>query len=185
MVNRIRLTAAAVVLSAAVAVVGAAPSASAAVAPADEVTGAAIAGVGHFTLHGPDVEGHKIRFSVQAWAGPNDATVGSFGFRHLLADGELLSVGRADVTCLRVSDGVAIFSAVVTSEYIPPTPPGLPLGPHGFYLKVTDDRPDQIAFAQAIDPPGPLETDCFDVEERYPDYVERYRLDRGDFVLHG
>lgn len=165
-----------------------APSAPAAAAPDHAGVGELIVGVGHFTLEGPTIEGHKIRFAVRARVGADGTTHGSFRFRHLLPDGELLATGQADVTCLQVSDGTAMFTAVVTSEYIPPLPPGRPHGPHAFYVKVIDgDRgPDQVVFAQATDPPGPLPTDCIDVEN-HPEIPElvRYPLDHGDYVLRG
>jgi hypothetical protein len=40
-------------------------------------------------------------------------------------------------------------------------------------------------FVQAIDPPGPLDPSCFDVEERFPGQLVRYPLDRGDYRLRG
>jgi hypothetical protein len=166
-----------------------APSTPATAEPDNAIAGDAIVGVGHFTLGDPDTQGHQIRFAVQAHAGRDGTTVGRFRFRHLLADGELLASGRADVTCLQVSNGTAMFTAVVTSEFVPPERPGLPFGPHAFYVKVIDgDRgPDQVVFAQAIDPPTSLDRGCVDVEDdpRIPEPLVRYPLDRGGYRLRG
>jgi hypothetical protein len=91
------------------------------------------------------------------------------------------------VTCVQVSNGTALFTAIVTREHIPPVPPGLPLGPHAFYVKVIDGgrEPDQVVFIQAIDPPGPLDPSCIDVEERFPGQLVRHPLDHGDHRLRG
>jgi hypothetical protein len=169
--------------------VGAASPAPAATATGPDRAGSGdlIVGVGHFTLDEPEIEGHRIRFEVRAHTDRDGEARGTFRFRHLLADGSLLGTGRADVTCVEVSGDTALFTAVVTREHIPPVPPGLPLGPHAFYVKVIDGggQPDQVVFIQAIDPPGPLDPSCVDAEERFPDQVVRYPLDRGGYRLRG
>jgi hypothetical protein len=67
-------------------------------------------------------------------------------------------------TCLQVSDGVALFTAVV--------PEGQ--GNHAFYIKIIDGghgRPDQIANIQAQKGPERPPRRCIDVEVEFPPTV--------------
>ncbi|MFF0150699.1 hypothetical protein [Micromonospora sp. NPDC005203] len=90
----------------------------------------------------PNTVGHRIFFGVYAVAASDGSAQGQFLYRHERADGTLAAQGRADVTCLRVTGNVAVFTAIV------PEGQGSARN-HGFYVKIIDGGrgPDQIVDA--------------------------------------
>ena len=156
-------------------------AANATAATGGNAPAAAVTGVGYFTYDEPGVYGHKIRFSVQARTSADGSTRGNFSFRHLLPNGDLLGQGRADVTCLQVSGGVALFTAVV------PEGQGN-VRNHAFYVKIIDGgrgRPDQIANIQAQNGPERPPRRCIDFEVEYPGAAKRYPVERGGYLIRG
>ena len=137
-----------------------------------------ISGVGHFVYDEDGVRGHRIWFGVQAAARRDGSVGGEFLYRHELADGTLLAQGRADVTCLRVTGKVALFTAIV--------PDGVGDVPHhGFYVKVIDGGAagrDRISDAQAQGGSEPPPTSCVDpADHQRPTYP----VLRGGYTVHG
>jgi hypothetical protein len=146
----------------------------------DRALAAAIAGGGSFTYDEPDVYGHRIRFNIHARTTVDGSTRGSFSFWHLLPDGKLAAKGRADVTCLQVSGGTALLTAVV------PEGQGN-VRNHAFYVKIIDGgsgRPDQIANAQAQNGSERPPQRCVDFEVEHPG-PKRYPIERGNYVIRG
>lgn len=146
-------------------------------APADH---AGLAGLGRVVLNEPGALGHPVWFGVAASAAGNGESHGRFWFRHLLPDGSLLGQGWAEVTCLRVTGNVALFTAVV--------PEGVgPIENHAFYMKVIDGggaNPDQVAFIQARGGPDRPPTRCLDFDVEYPGQP-RYQVRAGGYAVHG
>lgn len=169
---------------AAAAVVGlaAAPAAApgSASAAAERAGRAGVAGAGWFRLDEPNTVGHLIRFGVAATTSAAGTTRGRFDFVHLRADGSLAARGWADVTCLRVTGNVALFTAVV--------PEGVgPVRNHAYAVKVFDGgaRHDRVASVQAQNGAERPRPDCFDFDAELPGAAIRYPLLAGGFVVHG
>ncbi|MEU5563501.1 hypothetical protein [Micromonospora musae] len=173
---------------AAVAAAGVAASPSAAQAQQSEaMSGAAgwsvVAGLGHFVYDEPGVAGHRIWFGVQAVKAPGGSTYGQFLYRHELPDGTPVGQGRADVTCLKVTGNVAVFTAIV------PKGQGN-VKNHGYYVKIIDggSEPDQIVDAQAQNGTERPPTHCIDPETELPPDVPqrpRYPVLIGGYAVHG
>jgi hypothetical protein len=192
-ISRLHSTATAFIGAATILAIGATATTTAAAAPGTGTgtgtgTGgtygthaAAISGVGNFTYDEPGVEGHKIRFSIHARTTADGSTRGDFRFRHLLPNGELVGEGRADVTCLQVSGGTALLTAVV------PEGQGN-VRNHAFYVKVIDGgrgRPDQVANIQAQNGSERPPERCIDFDVEYPGTAKRYPIERGDYLIRG
>jgi len=177
-----------VVALAAVAAAGVAGSPSVAQAQQSEATSVATgwsvgAGLGHFVYDEPGVVGHRIWFGVQAVTAADGSTRGHFLYRHELPDGTLVGQGRADVTCLKVTGNVAVFTAIV------PEGQGN-VKNHGYYVKIIDggNEPDEIVDAQAQNGPERPPTHCLDPETDLPPgspQRPRYPVLMGGYVVHG
>ncbi|WP_433127753.1 hypothetical protein ACQPWW_33270 [Micromonospora sp. CA-240977] len=141
-----------------------------------------VVGLGHFVYDEPNTEGHRIWFGVQAVAASEGSAHGRFLYRHELADGALVAQGWADVTCLRVTGNVALFTAIV------PEGQGAAKN-HGFYVKIIDAGrgPDQIVDAQATNGSERPPTGCFDPETDLPPGSPtrpRYPVLAGGYAVH-
>ncbi|WP_433320201.1 hypothetical protein ACQP0U_15805 [Micromonospora sp. CA-269861] len=166
-------------------VVAAGPSAARAQQRPETASAAAgwsvVAGMGHFVYDEPNVVGHRIWFGVSA-VSPADGTArGQFLYRHEQSDGTLVAQGRADVTCLKVTGNVALFTAIV------PAGEGSAQN-HGFYVKIIDGgpRPDVIVDAQAQNGTERPPTHCIDPETEVPaEYPQRprYPVLAGGYVV--
>ncbi|MGI5524446.1 hypothetical protein ACQEUX_26390 [Micromonospora sp. CA-259024] len=123
----------------------------------------AVAGMGHFVYDEPNVVGHRIWFGVHAVTAANGSAYGTFMYRHERPDGTLVAQGRADVTCLKVTGNVALFTAIV------PEGQGA-VKNHGYYVKIIDGGrgPDQIVDAQAQNGSERPPTGCLDPETDLP-----------------
>ncbi|MEU7614129.1 hypothetical protein [Micromonospora sp. NPDC049204] len=172
---------------AAVAAVGVGVAPTVAQAQPPKATSAAagrssVAGIGHFVYDEPNTVGHRIWFGVYAVTTLDESAHGQFLYRHERADGTLAAQGRADVTCLRVTGNVAIFTAIV------PEGQGSAKN-HGFYVKIIDGGrgPDQIVDAQATNGSERPPTGCVDPETDLPPESAprpRYPVLAGGFVVH-
>ncbi len=145
-------------------------------------------GVGHFKLQMPDLPSHEITFGVSGRTARTGLSTGTFTFRHHApaAPGEetwtARGVGR--IVCLKVHDDHALLTAVITREH---TPIG-EIGPHAFYLKITDGSPDRVAFLQGPPPTLLMEpyktAGCEDPDTFIPGAEpDGALLDAGDFHL--
>ncbi|MBM7491444.1 hypothetical protein JOD64_002666 [Micromonospora luteifusca] len=171
----------------AVAAVGVAASPGVAQARQAEAASAAagrsvVAGLGHFVYDEVNTVGHRIWFGVYAVTAPNGSTHGRFLYRHEQADGTLAAQGRADVTCLKVTGNVAVFTAIV------PEGQGTARN-HGFYVKIIDGGrgADQIVDAQATNGSERPPTGCFDPETDLPPgspQRPRYPILAGGYAVH-
>lgn len=146
--------------------------------PVPATPGALIHGVGHFTYEEPGLQGHRIRFRVHARVDAEGTTRGTFDYRHLLPDGEVLGAGHAEVTCLSVHGDTALVAAVVPEGHGN-------VRNHGYYLKIIDGNrahhPDQIETVQAQNGPDRPPRHCIDTAVD-PD-VKRYPIDRGGYLI--
>ncbi|MET8282035.1 hypothetical protein [Micromonospora sp. NPDC005174] len=144
-------------------------------------TTAMVVGAGQFVYDEPNTVGHRIWFGVVAVAAADGSTHGQFRYRHELPDGTVAAQGRADVTCLRVTGNVAVFTAIV--------PEGVgPVRNHGYYVKIIDGgrQPDVIVDAQAQNGTEPPPTGCIDPETELPPEVParpRYPILAGGYVV--
>lgn len=173
---------------AAVAAVGVVASPAAAQAQQSEAMSVAagwsvVAGMGHFVYDEPGVAGHRIWFGVQAVTATDGSTHGQFLYRHELPDGTLVGQGRADVTCLKVTGNVAVFTAIV------PEGQGT-VKNHGYYVKIIDggSGQDQIVDAQAQNGTERPPTRCLDPETELPPGTPqrpRYPVLIGGYAVHG
>ncbi|MFC5925218.1 hypothetical protein [Micromonospora vulcania] len=141
-----------------------------------------VAGIGRFVYDEPNVVGHRIWFGVQAATTAGGSTYGQFLYRHELPDGTLVAQGRADVTCLKVTGNVAIFTAIV------PEGQGT-VKNHGYYVKIIDGGrgPDQIVDAQAQNGSERPPTHCLDPETDLPPELPtrpRYPVLVGGYAIH-
>ncbi|MEU8182962.1 hypothetical protein AB0B86_19620 [Micromonospora sp. NPDC049047] len=130
----------------------------------------------------PNTEGHRIWFGVHAVSASEGSAHGRFRYRHERADGTLVAQGWADVTCLRVTGNVAVFTAIV------PEGQGAAKN-HGFYVKIIDGGrgPDQIVDAQATNGSEPPPTGCIDPETDLPPGSQvrpRYPILVGGYAVH-
>ncbi|MEV6373488.1 hypothetical protein [Micromonospora musae] len=172
---------------AAAAAVGVAASPSVAQAQQSEAMGttagwSVVAGLGHFVYDEPGTAGHRIWFGVQAVAAADGSAYGQFLYRHELPDGTPVGQGRADVTCLKVTGNVAVFTAIV------PEGQGT-VKNHGYYVKIIDGGrgPDQIVDAQAQNGAERPPTHCIDPETELPPEVPqrpRYPVLIGGYTVH-
>ncbi|RKN32368.1 hypothetical protein D7044_14075 [Micromonospora musae] len=126
--------------------------------------------------------GHRIWFGVQAVAAVDGSAYGQFLYRHELPDGTPVGQGRADVTCLKVTGNVAVFTAVV------PEGQGN-VKNHGYYVKIIDGGrgPDQIVDAQTQNGTERPPTHCIDPETELPPGVPqrpRYPVLIGGYTVH-
>ncbi|SIS03046.1 hypothetical protein [Micromonospora avicenniae] len=142
-----------------------------------------VAGMGHFVYDEPGTAGHRIWFGVQAVTATDGSTHGHFLYRHELPDGSLVGQGRADVTCLKVTGNVAVFTAIV------PEGQGT-VKNHGYYVKIIDggSGPDQIVDAQAQNGTERPPTHCLDPETDLPPgnpQRPRYPILIGGYAVHG
>ena len=142
---------------------------------------ASVVGVGQFRLDEPNVVGHRIWFGVRAVTAADGSSRGRFRFRHLRPDGTVAGQGWADVTCLRVSGDVALFTAVV--------PEGVGVVKnHAFVVKVINGKhgPDRIAFIQAQNGPERPPRRCIDFDVEFPTMPAiRYPVLTGGYAVHG
>ncbi|PYC71056.1 hypothetical protein C7C45_11555 [Micromonospora arborensis] len=171
----------------AIAAVGVAASPGVAQARQAEAASAAtgrsvVAGLGHFVYDEPNTVGHRIWFGVYAVAAADGSARGQFLYRHEQADGTLAAQGRADVTCLKVTGNVALFTAIV------PEGQGTAKN-HGFYVKIIDGGrgPDQIVDAQATNGTERPPTGCLDPETDLPPGSpsrSRYPILVGGYAVH-
>ncbi|MET7670946.1 hypothetical protein [Micromonospora luteifusca] len=141
-----------------------------------------VAGLGHFVYDEPNTVGHRIWFGVYAVTAPDGSTHGRFLYRHEQADGTLAAQGRADVTCLKVTGNVAVFTAIVSEGQ------GAAKN-HGFYVKIIDGGrgPDQIVDAQATNGTERPPTGCLDPETDLPPgspQRPRYLILAGGYAVH-
>ncbi|MCX5065008.1 hypothetical protein OOJ91_03845 [Micromonospora lupini] len=141
----------------------------------------ALAGMGHFVYDEPNVVGHRIWFGVSAVSTPDGTARGQFLYRHEWPDGTLVAQGRADVTCLKVTGNVAVFTAIV------PVGEGTAQN-HGFYVKIIDGgpEPDVIVDAQAQNGATRPPTRCIDPETEVPADVPprpRYPILAGGYLV--
>ncbi|MGC4747887.1 hypothetical protein ACLQ28_19850 [Micromonospora sp. DT201] len=170
----------------AVAAVGVVASPSVAQARQAEAASAAgrsvVAGLGHFVYDEPNTVGHRIWFGVYAVTAADGTTHGQFLYRHEQTDGTLAAQGRADVTCLKVTGNVALFTAIV------PEGQGSAKN-HGFYVKIIDGGrgPDRIVDAQATNGTERPPTHCVDPETDLPPGSPsrpRYPILVGGYTVH-
>ncbi|MEU4679126.1 hypothetical protein [Micromonospora sp. NPDC023737] len=142
-----------------------------------------VAGMGHFVYDEPGMAGHRIWFGVQAVTATDGSTHGQFLYRHELPDGTLVARGRANVTCLKVTGNIALFTAIV------PDGQGT-VKNHGYYVKIIDggSGQDQIVDAQAQNGTEPPPTHCLDPEtDLDPEAPKRprYPVLIGGYAVHG
>ncbi|MEU0549706.1 hypothetical protein [Micromonospora sp. NPDC005979] len=144
---------------------------------------AVVVGAGQFVYDEPNTVGHRIWFGVVAVVAADESTHGQFRYRHELPDGTVAAQGRADVTCLRVTGNVAVFTAIV--------PEGVgPVRNHGYYVKIIDGgrQPDVIVDAQTQNGTEPPPTGCLDPETELPPEAParpRYPILAGGYVVRG
>lgn len=154
-------------------------------ASSDWITPQSVRGTGDFRLHGPNVEGDQIRFEIDGRTARTGITHGTFRFRHhkpaTEGDPGFTSYGDGEITCLRVTGSSALVTAVIAHETVPGMPDGI--GPHAYYLRVSDGSADKVQFVQG--PPPPAIAGCTDPLNNPQAYVDSSVLDRGDFVLRG
>jgi len=142
-----------------------------------------IKGTGNFTLHGPQIEGDKIRFEFDGRTARTGITHGTFKFRHHKpatdTDPGWTAYGDGEITCLRVTGGVALLTAVVEHEVVPGMPDGI--GAHAFYLRIVDGAKDSLTFIQGPPPPGL--PGCSDPTAFPPVNTTKSTLDTGNWTL--
>ncbi|MGH3357588.1 MAG: hypothetical protein ACRDO7_02215 [Nocardioidaceae bacterium] len=157
------------------------------------LTPQSVEGTGRFTMHGPGVEGDRIRFAIDGRTARTGLTNGGFSFRHhspATADEPAwTSHGYGRVICLSVSGDTALLTAAIRHEVVPGRPEGN--GPHAFYLKITDGRRDHVSFIQGPPPPAGNSYGIYGCSdpETIPDIpidqVDRYFLRHGGWRLRG
>ncbi|MEU4470661.1 hypothetical protein [Micromonospora sp. NPDC023888] len=141
-----------------------------------------VVGLGHFVYDEPNTVGHRIWFGVYAVTASDGSAHGQFRYRHEQADGTLAAQGWADVTCLRVTGNVAVFTAIVPEGQSS-------VKNHGFYVKIIDGGrgPDQIVDAQATNGSERPPTGCIDPETELPPGLPsrpRYPILVGGYAVH-
>jgi hypothetical protein len=157
------------------------------------LTPQSIEGVGRFTMHGPKVEGDRIRFELDARTARTGLTHGRFSFRHhspaTVEEPTWTSHGYGRVICLSVSGNTALLTTAIQHEVVPGKPDGI--GPHAYYMKITNGAQDHVSFIQGPPPPAGNDYNIYGCSdpETVPDIpiedVDRYFLEHGDWSLRG
>lgn len=157
------------------------------------LTPQSIEGVGRFTMHGPNIEGDRIRFVLDGRTARTGLTHGRFSFRHhsprTAEEPAWTSHGYGRVICLSVNGDTALLTTAVQHEVVPGEPDGI--GPHAFYMKITDGARDHVSFIQGPPPPAGHDLGIYGCSdpEAVPDIpiedVDRYFLEHGNWSLRG